>query len=220
MDVSILDIMLEEDILDVQNEKQRKILEASIELIAEKGFANTSTAEIAKRAGVSVGTLFNYYKTKETLLLAIVLPAMNNIILKMMSENDHRLMLQLSSNFEEFIRLLITSRVMLLEKNRALLQVIIKEVLYKEELKAGLLDNFSIHALPFLNDAIEHFKEIGELKDLPTERIIKYILINLAGLCISSVLNPNSKPISEREVNDLVTIVLDGLRNNEPKDHL
>jgi len=215
MDVSLLDAMLEEDILDVKNEKQRKILKASIELFAENGYANTSTAEIAKRAGVSVGTLFNYYNKKETLLFAIVLPAINSFVPKLLLDNDYRVMLQTSSSFEEFIRAVIKGRVLFLEKNKELFQVILKEVLYNEELKQGLFSNISTHSREFLVNAIEHFKEIGELKDLPTERIIKYILINLIGFCMSSVLTPNNEPISETEVDDLVAIMMGGLRNDK-----
>ena len=39
-------------------EKQRRILEAAVEVFAERGFAGTPTAEIAKRAGVAEGTIF------------------------------------------------------------------------------------------------------------------------------------------------------------------
>jgi len=49
-------------------EKERKILEASLQLFVEKGFHGTSTAEIAKTAGVATGTLFHYFKTKEILI--------------------------------------------------------------------------------------------------------------------------------------------------------
>lgn len=48
------------------SEKQIKILEAAIEIFAEKGYASTSTSEIAKRAGVAEGTIFRHYKTKKT----------------------------------------------------------------------------------------------------------------------------------------------------------
>ena len=40
-----------------------RILEA-VDMFGEKGYASTSTSEIAKRAGVAEGTIFRYYKTK------------------------------------------------------------------------------------------------------------------------------------------------------------
>ena len=53
-----------------QNEKMRgatrdKILSASIALFAEKGLSATSVQDIAKRADVSVGLMYHYFKTKE-----------------------------------------------------------------------------------------------------------------------------------------------------------
>ncbi len=49
-------------------EKEQKILDTSLPLFVEKGFHGTSTAEIAKTAGVATGTLFHYFKTKEDLI--------------------------------------------------------------------------------------------------------------------------------------------------------
>ena len=48
---------------DKRNERQMRILEA-VDMFGEKGYASTSTSEIAKRAGVAEGTIFRYYKTK------------------------------------------------------------------------------------------------------------------------------------------------------------
>lgn len=49
-------------------EKEQKILDAALKLFVERGFHGTSTAEIAKTAGVATGTLFHYFKTKEELI--------------------------------------------------------------------------------------------------------------------------------------------------------
>jgi AcrR family transcriptional regulator len=49
-------------------EKELQILNASLNLFVERGFHGTSTAEIAKSAGVATGTLFHYFKSKEELI--------------------------------------------------------------------------------------------------------------------------------------------------------
>ena len=41
-------------------EKKEKIIEAGFDLICEKGYYNTNTAEIAKAAGVSTGIVYQY----------------------------------------------------------------------------------------------------------------------------------------------------------------
>jgi TetR/AcrR family fatty acid metabolism transcriptional regulator len=44
---------------------KKKIYEIAISLMEKKGFANTTINEISKKAGVSVGTFYNYFPSKE-----------------------------------------------------------------------------------------------------------------------------------------------------------
>lgn len=49
-----------------------ELLDAALDLFVEKGFAATRVEEVASRAGVSKGTLFLYFQSKEELLKAVV----------------------------------------------------------------------------------------------------------------------------------------------------
>jgi TetR/AcrR family transcriptional regulator len=49
-----------------------ELLAAALALFVEKGFAATRAEEVAKRAGVSKGTLFLYFSSKEELFKAVV----------------------------------------------------------------------------------------------------------------------------------------------------
>jgi len=49
-----------------------ELLEAALALFVEKGFAATRVEEVAARAGVSKGTLFLYFPSKEELFKAVV----------------------------------------------------------------------------------------------------------------------------------------------------
>jgi AcrR family transcriptional regulator len=53
------------------NDKQRQIIEASIDLFAKEGFWNTPTSRIAMHAGVGTGTLFHYFESKVVLIGAV-----------------------------------------------------------------------------------------------------------------------------------------------------
>ena len=50
------------------SDKRTQIIEASIDLFARDGFWNTPTSKITKHAGVSTGTLFNYFDSKDNLI--------------------------------------------------------------------------------------------------------------------------------------------------------
>jgi AcrR family transcriptional regulator len=49
-----------------------ELLDAALDLFVEKGFAATRAEEVAARAGVSKGTLFLYFPSKEELFKAVI----------------------------------------------------------------------------------------------------------------------------------------------------
>jgi AcrR family transcriptional regulator len=51
---------------------RERILDATEQVIQERGLARVTTKEIARVAGVAEGTLFKYFERKEDLLLAVV----------------------------------------------------------------------------------------------------------------------------------------------------
>ena len=52
--------------------RPQELLDAALDLFVEKGFAATRSEEVAARAGVSKGTLFLYFPSKEELFKAVV----------------------------------------------------------------------------------------------------------------------------------------------------
>ncbi|WP_372873234.1 TetR/AcrR family transcriptional regulator [Shewanella sp.] len=54
-------------------DKRSQILNAALKLFNSQGFHGTSTASIAKAAGVATGTLFHHFATKEALLETLFL---------------------------------------------------------------------------------------------------------------------------------------------------
>ena len=52
-------------------EKKNLIRQAAIRAFSHKGFYNTRAEEIAREAGIAVGTIYNYFASKEEILLSI-----------------------------------------------------------------------------------------------------------------------------------------------------
>lgn len=61
-------------------EKYQRILEAAIDVIAERGFFNARVSDIAARAGVADGTIYLYFKNKEQILLASISTAFSTFM--------------------------------------------------------------------------------------------------------------------------------------------
>ena len=66
-----------------------KILQSAVDLIIEKGFENASLREMAKNAGVSNPTIYNYFPSKEKLLYAYI-------------EQKHKETIDIIHNIEDF----------------------------------------------------------------------------------------------------------------------
>lgn len=52
--------------------RRQHILDAAIEVIAEQGFQRTKIKQIAARAGIADGTIYNYFKNKDAIFMAIM----------------------------------------------------------------------------------------------------------------------------------------------------
>lgn len=63
--------MPKETFNQISLEKRENILQTAAMLFAEQGFARTDVAQIAKRAGVAKGSIYNYFESKEDLYLYV-----------------------------------------------------------------------------------------------------------------------------------------------------
>ena len=61
------------------DDTRERILETALELIADQGFAATSTREISERLGFTKAALYYHFRTKDDLLAAIISPAMEDL---------------------------------------------------------------------------------------------------------------------------------------------
>ena len=56
---------------DIREARKDNVIESALQVFAEKGYADATMTDIAKKAGVSTPVLYEYFKTKEDLLFAI-----------------------------------------------------------------------------------------------------------------------------------------------------
>ena len=54
-------------------------MDTALEVFAENGYANASISLIAKKAGISKGLMYNYFKSKEDLLSSIMTEGLNEM---------------------------------------------------------------------------------------------------------------------------------------------
>ena len=84
-------------------DRPREICAAALEVFAENGFAAAKLDEIAKRAGVSKGTLYLYFKDKEQLFRAVVRDAVVPNVERLRGD-----LIQTGLPFRDLIRLFLS----------------------------------------------------------------------------------------------------------------
>ena len=86
---------------EIREEKMTLIMDVALEHFSNIGFHATTINHIAKHAGISKGLLYNYFKSKEDLLAAILNRSLTDIYNDFDSDHDGTLT---GDEFERFIR--------------------------------------------------------------------------------------------------------------------
>jgi AcrR family transcriptional regulator len=199
------------------SEKQAKIIKAAIEIFAEKGFASTSTSEIAKKAGVAEGTIFRHYKTKKDLLLSIVTPTLTKVVapflakgfVKEVFNNEYK-------SYEEFIRELIKNRYQFIKKHLPILKIFFQEIAFHDEFKEQFKKIFIQHVFQKFSQIIQHFQEKGDIIDMPTNSVIRITITTVAGFLLTRFLIfPDHEWDDKTEMERTIQFLMHGLSKDE-----
>jgi AcrR family transcriptional regulator len=190
--------------------KQERIVQAAIQLFAEKGYSNTSTAEIAKVAEASEASIFKKYGSKEKLLLSIIVPSLKEFFPTMADEVIGPIS-EANSTFEGFLAAFLKNRSEMVIANKEIFQVIVKELIYKEDLKNELTPYIFEAAASRLARVIDLYKERGELIDIPTHKILKSLLTFVGGFFTSHFVLLNNESVAEEVIEDAVRFIMHGI---------
>lgn len=130
---------------------QEKILQATIELIKEKGFKGATTREIARRAGVNEVTLFRHFQNKNGLVKAAFeklsyVPSLSKALKEKVEWDLEKDLLMFSKIYQR-----------LLSENRDLILISLKEANLFPELQQQIA-NIPLQIKEYL---IEYFKAMN-----------------------------------------------------------
>ncbi|WP_438446680.1 TetR/AcrR family transcriptional regulator [Gorillibacterium sp. sgz5001074] len=204
--------LTDEDDSAKMTDKQAKILEAAIEIFAEKGYSATSTSEIAQKAGVAEGTIFRHYKTKKDLLLSIVGPILTKLVAPFFIRDFAKLLDLPYSRMEDFYRAVAKNRIQFARSNAKLLRILIHEVPFQPELSGQVKTVFTEHVYTRVEKVIRHFQEQGQVIEAPPFRIIRTAVSLILGYAITHVMLMPDYPVDDdEEINHLVDLLMYGI---------
>lgn len=193
-------------------DKQARILQAAIEIFSEKGYAATSTSEIAQKAGVAEGTIFRHYKTKKDLLLSIVGPIAAKLVAPFLIKDFARLLDMPYNRIEDVFRAIARNRIEFARKNLKLLKIFIHEVPFQPELQETVKSVFTEQIYQRIEKIVLHFQESGQIIEAPTWRIIRSSVSLVLGMVVTHVFLLPDYPIDEdEEIDRTLDILMHGI---------
>lgn len=188
------------------SDKQKRVLIASLTLFSEIGFEKTTSLDIARRAEVSEGTVFSYFKTKEGILNTLLLLFFDQVIPETIELFTDQKVLCNDESVTVFFRSMIEDRLNFLINNRDIIKILFSRCLIDSswfEKTESIVQN---NIVTPLNPILDNYKEKGELVNWPNERIIRNIISLMLSYAVPSILN--SKAIDVGKVSDEMIEIL------------
>jgi TetR/AcrR family fatty acid metabolism transcriptional regulator len=168
-------------------DRRAVILDAALRTFVKRGYPDTKVAEIASEAGVAEGTLYNYFASKEDLLLALFDEKWGWII------NEIRKKISRLNDPNRKLKAIFSLVVRMFKKNRQLAELFMVDI----KQSSVFLNNYTINRIVEFLDLIEEVLEEGKKKgtyrrDLDT-RVARMVIFGAAqGILLSWVLSESN----------------------------
>ncbi|MDR0312351.1 MAG: TetR/AcrR family transcriptional regulator [Treponema sp.] len=162
-------------------DKQKAVIKAAVELFSEKGYASTSTKEIAVRAGVAEGTIFKQYPTKKDLMLWITERIIQKALFPLISSGLSELLAKNYNSSEEFLSVFFQNRLSLIQDDIPLFRIIIQEIHFQPDIRRMLVEQFKKLPLPAVAEKLSQGKKSANFSE--TE-VLNILLSCIAGFFV------------------------------------
>lgn len=162
-------------------EKQNKIFRSAIQLFAKKGYANTSTKEIAENAGVSEGSIFKKFKNKEELLFSILNPLSRNILPKVVAEFSRETLQTSYSSLHDFVATIVKNRNIFVKENVDVIKIFVDEFIYDLKIRDKIIKSIPYDYIKSFNNTSNDLKKRNLLVDWTNSEIFRFIFSTFFG---------------------------------------
>jgi AcrR family transcriptional regulator len=173
------------------------ISEATIQVLLSHGAERLTTTRVAQRAGVSVGTLYQYYPNKQSLLFAVLENHLNSVMARVEAVCESACHKPLAEMIREMVEAFVDAKM-----ERADISV----ALYRVSADLGgpaLLKRFSQRS----RKAVEAMLQTaGDIKAPPDECVIDIMLAAMAGT-MRSLLEARPSPKTVRKAREQLVLL-------------
>ena len=162
--------------------RRAQILDAASAVFAEKGFHLATTKEIAKAAGVSEGTIYNYFKNKDDLLVAMI-----GRMAQVSQLSDQVMQAMAEAEVKQILQLILTNRFEVLERNRTQIQAFLPQVISNPNLRQLFFRTMAAPALNAMGQVLQAMVDDGRARPINPQVAVHAIFAMVMGLAMLDI---------------------------------
>lgn len=193
----------------MRENKKELIRETAIKVIAELGFHNATTDRIAAEAGISVGTIYNYFRSKEAILEYIFQVELD------LRRNYWEKIRQESLSLKEELQMLLTMHFKAISENLALGKILAKE--HPTPIHDGLFTTINefLEGIPtYIGILLDEGIERGEIRPCNSSLIATAMFGGVSAVVLYAVGRDSAQErayVLQHAANELVEFYFQGL---------
>jgi len=194
--LSLRDLELEaEKSLKPTTAKEQAIIEAASALLGERAIDGATTAEIAKRAGVTERTLFRYFPSKSHLVRRVLFPPLLNSALSREWEKLESLLTMAQPDLKRWYTGFSIERFATISRNPPLVRTVLIELVQNDELRNAIVGIWRQHIWRPMVERLGEWQASGAIrKDVNVETLARAIhCLNVGYFLTRYVFAPDSK---------------------------
>jgi AcrR family transcriptional regulator len=197
--------------------RKNDIMKAAVHVFAVKGYQNTTMLDIAKQAEYAVGTLYLYFKDKQSLYLCLVEEKVNDLISTVKKQVD-----EVVCPYGK-LKTLVETQLAYFQSNADFFHIYFSERnatrwTIKDKISREAVNNF-IKYIDYISTLISNAQAKGHIKkNLPAKRIA-YFLTGMMNstiiLCLKNTTAKNRDIVAESDF--ILDVFLNGVRGESKR---
>ncbi len=190
--------------------RRNQILDAAAKIFAEKGFHRATTKEIAQAAGVSEGTIYNYFANKGDLVIGIITR------LAKFDQLGGELAQAFQSDPRSLLAAVFRDRTGRIEQNIEMVRAVLPEILINQELRERFYQQFVLPIAMLIEQNVQARVEMGYLRAVNVPLTVRAVQSIFIGLLVLRILGDKPLQAGWNDMPEVVTtLIFEGLR---PRD--
>ena len=181
---------------------RQAILDAAAKVFKSRGFMNTSVSDIMRESNLGVGTFYNYFGSKEEILMELVKDLFTQVEKSLSARAENKL------TSLELLEMCCMNTAKLIDENRFILPLFTSAGVHSDK-PEHMPDNVSPKFKTIFEEIIQRGQESGEIRnDIPVDLISEMLHSIYQAAAFSKLQLPFQENVRLK-----IKIILDGIKS-------